>query len=82
MKKVLLSFSLLVLFSACTNDNIPKNPVNVNTESSIYDDGVMNIDIIRIGNHQYIQYIKYYNGVYHGSICHYEDCDYCKDHRW
>ena len=57
MKKLLLSFSLLVLLSACTDDNTPKNPVNVNTESSIYDDGVMNLDIVRIGNHQYIQYM-------------------------
>lgn len=33
--------------------------------------------IIRINNHQYL----YSAGVYTQTLCHYEDCDYCKKHR-
>lgn len=73
MKKLLIVL-LLFIFTGCTKNtsNIP-----VNSEETLAKGFCSYIKIIRIGNHQYL---KYYEG-YKGSICHYEDCDYCKQHR-
>ena len=67
MKKLLLILTLFVC-CGCNSDTYQQQGERV-IDISKSD----NFEIVRIGNHQYI----YYHDVYVGSICHYEDCDYC-----
>lgn len=59
----------------CTGCN--RYDTSIDEENTLYKGFCSHVKIIKIGNHQYLEY---YNG-YKGSICHYEDCDYCKQHR-
>ena len=71
MKKLLIVL-LLFIFTGCNSDT------SIDKEDTLYKGFCSHIKIIRIGNHQYLEYCDSY---YRGSICHYEDCDYCKQHR-
>ena len=74
MKKLLI---ILLLF-VCTGCTKYTSNTPINEEETLVSELGFHLKIIRIGNHQYL---KYHDGWYRGSICHYEDCDYCKQHR-
>jgi hypothetical protein len=79
MKKLIIVL-VASLFIGCSGEyeNPGQEKPGVKKETLIYADSDSKIEIIRIGNHQYLKsYV--WNG---GSVCHYEDCDYCKEHRW
>lgn len=73
MKKLLI---VLLLF-ICTGCVKHTSDVPVNEEKTLIEEFGSHLKLVRIGNHQYI---KYYGGN-RGSLCHYEDCNYCKQHR-
>ena len=35
------------------------------------------VSVRTVGNHQYL----FYHAGYKGGVCHYEDCDYCKNNK-
>ena len=69
MKKLLI---VLLLF-ICTGCVKHTSDVPVNEEKTLIEEFGYHLKLVRIGNHQYIKY----SGGDRGSICHYEDCDYC-----
>ena len=73
MKKLLI---ILLLF-VCTGCVKHTSDIPVNEEETLTEGFFSHLKLVRIGNHQYIHY---YSG-HKGSFCHYEDCDYCKQHR-
>ena len=68
MKKLLLILTLFVCCGCSNSDTYQQQ-----SEKVIDISNSSRFELVRIGNHQYIQYIDGYRG----GICHYEDCDYC-----
>ncbi len=75
MKKLLIVLLLFVCIGCTKGTECTYTPIN--EEKTLVSTIGYSLKVFRIGNHQYIEY---YDG-YRGSICHYEDCDYCKQHR-
>ena len=66
MKKRLFLIALpMLLLASCTK-----------SESEIETDDAY-VSIRTVGNHQYL----FYHAAYKGGVCHYEDCDYCKNNK-